>query len=151
MLCFRGKLTQADEMCQRALAGCDKALGPYFILAVTAACVRSNCSMASSFIQGLFFKTNCPSSPRVKAEHGFILPSQIKRWHISVSPCRTATCKGSCRSSPNWLSQSSSVCESSNILADSYRSLEYADTMSIYADAGDVNGSHGIMNRPRGL
>ena len=26
-----------------------------------------------------------------------------------------------------------------------------ADTMSIYADAGDVNGSHGIMNRPRGL
>jgi hypothetical protein len=26
-----------------------------------------------------------------------------------------------------------------------------ANTMSIYADAGDVNGSHGIMNRPRGL
>ncbi|KAK5188597.1 hypothetical protein LTR47_011573 [Exophiala xenobiotica] len=26
-----------------------------------------------------------------------------------------------------------------------------ADTMAIYADAGDVNGSHAIMNRPRGL
>lgn len=26
-----------------------------------------------------------------------------------------------------------------------------ADTMSIYTDAGDASGSHGIMNRPRGL
>ncbi|KAK5215003.1 hypothetical protein LTR47_011448 [Exophiala xenobiotica] len=26
-----------------------------------------------------------------------------------------------------------------------------AETVSIYADAGDINGSHGTMNRPRGL
>lgn len=89
---------------------------------------------SSFFSELLSFKSIWPSLSKVRAECGLMLPTQIKRQHMSRSSSCTAACKGFCCPSQEWLFQLMPVCKS-NILANSYQLCEAEGFMIIHTRA----------------